>query len=157
VAKRGPKPAPTELKLLRGVREDRINPASPAVVEGDPPCPAHLDDVARSKFHELVNDLRANGVLSRTDAASIELYASTYSLWRMARDDLKEAKNLTVEGAMGGTKTNPVLSIVTTTSGLLARLQSEFGLTPSSRSRVSSTSTEPDELETFLIQTKRAK
>lgn len=157
MAKRGPKPAPTELKILRGVREDRINPASPRPVEGDPPCPSHLDDVGRAKFTELVADLKANGVLSRTDGASIELYASTYSLWRMARDELKLAENLTVAGAQGGTKLNPLLSTVSTTAGLLARLQVEFGLTPSSRSRVSSTSTEPDELETFMAQAKRAK
>ena len=43
MAKRGPKPQPTALKLLRGTRADRVNDAEPCPPPGEPAPPAYLD------------------------------------------------------------------------------------------------------------------
>lgn len=152
MAARGRKPKAPELKVLHGDRADRINQDSPAAIAGRPECPEWLkeDPVASLKWDELVDQLEQLGVLSRTDSESIALYCATYSTWRMARSELKTAESLTVAGAQGGTKLNPLNSVVASTAGLLARLQAEFGLTPSSRSRVNAQGKKADELDQFL-------
>jgi P27 family predicted phage terminase small subunit len=156
MAVRGRKPKPTELKILRGTRKDRINEAAPKKVAGVPPCPSHLDAVARAKWDELVEQLGEAGTLSRTDSESLALYCSTFSLWLLARQHVSKTQSLTVTGAQGGTKSNPILSVIAVNAQLLARLQAEFGLTPSSRGRIQSSAAAPkDELEEFVQASKR--
>jgi P27 family predicted phage terminase small subunit len=157
MAKRGPKPKPPELKLLRGVRSDRQNTSAPLAIDGDPIPPDHLDDVGLAKFAEVVAMLRENGVLSTSDSEVIALYASTFSLWKMARESINSVGDLT-SCTEHGEKINPLVTITQNNAGLLARLQAEFGLTPSSRSRVSSTAPAAvDELESFITNTRKTK
>ena len=156
MAVRGRKPKPPELKILRGTRKDRIKADAPKIVAVAPQCPAHLDDVAKAKWHELVEQLSAAGTLSLTDSEALALYCSTFSLWLLAREHISKTQSLTVTGAQGGTKSNPVLSAISSNAQLLARLQAEFGLTPSSRGRIQSNAAGPkDELEEFVAASKR--
>jgi P27 family predicted phage terminase small subunit len=150
MAKRGPKPKPKELKILDGMRSDRINALAPPAVAGDPTPPAHLDDTARIEFVRFVGDLRALGVLSRTDGGAIALYAATYSRWVKAEAAIAE-RGVFVTTPRGHIAQNPAVIVARDSIEALRRLLSEFGCTPSSRSRVSHGGIPPaDDLEVFL-------
>lgn len=148
---RGRKPIPTELKVLRGTRADRINQESPTAIQEPPACPEYLDDIARDEWPRIVAELQELGVLSHTDRAAIALYCSAFSTWVRANREIK-AGGLTVATAQGTDKTNPAVSIANQAAIQMGRLLVEFGLTPSARSRVSSGKKEApkDALTTFL-------
>lgn len=152
---RGPKPRPTALKLLEGERPDRVNAAEPRALPGRPACPRHLDETAREEWDRIVPELEELGVLSRTDGAALAIYCDTYSQWVRANRDIR-TYGMTVETGMGGLKANPAVAISRAAASLMHRLLSEFGGTPSSRSRLRAATDDgpKDALGEFLARRK---
>ena len=132
---RGPKPKPTKLKILAGEKnKDRINQHEPEAPAGRPPLPASLDDVGRRAWHALCDALDALGILSTVDAHALQIYCECYSGYRHALEEVaKMGMVLTVEGKP---RRNPYMAEVHQHRAEIMRMQSEFGLTPSSRSRL---------------------
>ena len=150
MARRGRKPKPTALKLLEGTRADRVNDREPAMPTGLPERPDYLAGPARAEWDRMIELLRSSGVLSRADGAALALYCQTYGRWREAEDNLA-LHGCVVEAVAGGAKTSPYVGIAHQCLALMHRLLVEFGLTPSSRSRIKSTVEKPkDALEEFL-------
>jgi P27 family predicted phage terminase small subunit len=156
MAKRGPKPQPAAIKLLAGVRADRI-PDAPPAVEGRPRMPDHLDQVAAEKWDEVVGALEQLGTLSRTDGDAIALYCSVFSRWIQAKEECKTG--LVVHTDLGGVKQNPAVTIAAAAERQLQTLQSELGLSPSSRGRLKLGQGEApkDDLADFLSTTNARK
>jgi len=150
MAKRGPKPKPTSIKLLKGTRKDRVNLEEPAKVAGDPICPDHLDGMGKAEFQRLVDLMRSTGVLSKVDGGALALYCQTYSRWVQAEASVSDF-GLLVATDSGSVKQNPAVAIAQQSVKTLHRLLVEFGLTPSSRSRLTVAQAQPaDKLEEFL-------
>lgn len=154
---RGRKPKPTALKLLDGTRADRINTAEPSPAKGRPERPAHLDDVACAEWDRIVPQLEQLGVLSQVDGAALALYCGAFSEMLAAEASVREYgllidTGITAEGATPGKKANPAVAIARQARAQLHRLLVEFGLTPSSRSRLKANTAERprDALEEFL-------
>lgn len=156
MAARGPKPKPTELKVLEGVRPDRINADAPRPVAGVPDCPDHLDDDARAEWFRIVPELESLGVLARTDGSALALYCDCYSQWVQANREV-QMNGLTTETAAGGLKANPAVAIGRAARAQMYRLLVEFGCTPSSRGRISVAKAEApkNELTEFLKRRKK--
>lgn len=133
--KRGPKPKPTPLKILKGTRPDRVNASEPAPIPGVPECPSDLTTLGRQKWNQLCNVLARMQILSISDADALHIYCVAFERWMLARLDLKK-KGLTVPTPGGGVKTNPSEVIRAMASREMLAILCEFGLTPSSRSRV---------------------
>lgn len=145
---RGRKPRPTELKVLAGAQPCRINEASPQLGPGRPDPPAHLDDIARAAWDQLCDHLSTMRVLTRADAAALEIYCTVYSRWRSALESIEEhgttidttiirmSDGREIPNPKGCIKTNPAVTLASTCEATLARLLAAFGLTPSDRSRV---------------------
>jgi phage terminase small subunit len=173
VAKRGRKPRPTELKVLVGTRKDRINAAEPAAPAGRPECPDYLKGYAREGWAELVEVLDRMGVLTQADGMALAIFAATYARWRRALAkldgpapdpadlglDLAELglggppDTLTDSTAAGGLKVGAYVRIAAEAERDMARMLVEFGLTPSSRSRVAVADRKPiDPLAKFKRQ-----
>jgi P27 family predicted phage terminase small subunit len=150
MAKAGRKPKPTALKLLEGTRKDRVNPSEPPRLDGEPEVPSFLDGEARAEWSRMVANLRKLGILSVAHAPTLALYCQQYS--RLVKAEAEIAKQgETITGAHGGVALNPYVRIAQDCSNFCARALSEFGLSPSSSSRITSTATAPDdELEEFL-------
>jgi P27 family predicted phage terminase small subunit len=147
---RGRKPQPTGLKILKGTRDDRVNHDEPAPPPGMPEPPDHLDKLGRQEWARICELLASMGIGSKADAPALMLYCTSYSKWLRARGDI--AKHGLTVLSKHGLRANPAVNIELTTARLMKDLLVEFGLTPSSRSRIKTTSEKPrDALEEFLV------
>lgn len=123
---RGRKPKPVALKILEGAQPCRINRNEPVVPAGSTEPPSWLDGKALDHWRELAPILREAGLLTSADRPALAQLCEAYRRWREDPDDSKA-------------------------QDLYRRLLVEFGLTPSSRSRIKTTAEKPkDALEEFL-------
>ncbi len=121
---RGRKPQPKALKLLRGTRSDRVNDREP-VYCGDLVAPTYVHASGRELWDRLVALLEPAGVVTAGDWAGLVVLCSCWELWRSNPGNVAARKDV-------------------------IRLLVEFGLTPSSRTKVSGTVNPMDDLERFL-------
>jgi P27 family predicted phage terminase small subunit len=134
----GRKPIPTTLKLIRGTaRPHRMNKDEPMPPVSVPEPPAHLDARARAKFAELAAMLARCGVMTALDADALARYCVIWGRWLDAETEIKR-KGPIVKTEAGNVIHSPYLAVANRCHRQLAQLESEFGLTPSSRSRVRS-------------------
>ncbi len=133
--KRGRKPAPTPLKILKGTRKDRINAEEPKPPVVRPERPEALDSFGRAEWDRILPELEELGILARVDGAALGLYCAAYSQW--IRADLEvQIRGLLVDTGTGGVKGNPAVTMAHMARAQMHSLLSEFGATPASRSRV---------------------
>lgn len=125
------------MKILDGDRKDRINGTEPSYPKGLGDPPAWLDDLARSAWSRLVATLDASGVSTRADAEAAALYCHSYSTWRkanaaVAKDGLTVLHQLSTEDREI-LKPHPLIAVANEAHRQMARLLSQFGMTPSAR------------------------
>ena len=150
MGKRGPKPKPTNLKILTNTRADRVNQAEPPTVAGLPEPPEVLGPVARSEWERIAPMLAAMGILATIDGTALALYCQHYERWSEAESKLREF-GLVCPTGTGSVKQSPYLTIAAAAMAAMAKILAEFGATPSSRSRVKTEKPpEEDEITAFL-------
>lgn len=148
----GRKPKPTALKVLAGNPGKRaINHAEPTPRVVMPKPPEHLSDAEKEKWKSTVRELYPLGLVTNIDKDHLAMYCTIYVRWvkaeRMVRD-----KGEIIKTAAGNIIQNPYLSIANRALDQLNKLGAEFGMTPSSRSRVKADMLTPDEkLERMLF------
>ena len=128
--KSGPKPKPDAVKALAGtLRADRVNDAQPVIAAFTevPECPYHLKGVAKRAWGHTASVLVGMGVLTQADLHGLEAYCSVYARWRAANVQL---------GKSGMPVPSPHQRVVEDCLKQMRAWMVEFGLTPSSRSRV---------------------
>jgi P27 family predicted phage terminase small subunit len=136
VGERGPAPKPTALVLLEGNPGKRpINHAEPRPRLKTPPCPEHLDADAKTEWKRLVRILRHMKLLTEADYISLGNLCQAYSTMVKAQKKLTES-GLLFKTSSGYVQQSPLLGVVNTCMETITRLCREFGLTPSSRSRM---------------------
>jgi P27 family predicted phage terminase small subunit len=136
-AKGGRPKKPTALKLLHGDFEknpNRRNKNEPSVEPGTPDCPKHLPVLARNEWRRVTSELKELRVLSQVDRSSLEQYVMCYAKWRDCITTLKKEGDFyeTEKGVVE----HPAGKALRQYAGLCHRFLCEFGMTPSSRSRV---------------------
>ena len=154
----GRKPLPTHLKLVKGTaRRHRLNKDEPKPSVAIPEPPAHLDERARGKFAAMAEMLARHGVMTELDAGALARYAVVWCRWIDAEAEIKR-RGPVVKTEGGNIIQNPFLAVANKCLLQMAQLESEFGLTPSSRSRIRMA--EPahtvDPFEDFLNRGKNA-
>src|SRR5208337_264989 len=134
--KPGPPPTPTPLKLLRGNPAKRpINTGEPKPTPAIPSCPAHLSEAAREEWCRITRELDALGLISNLDRAALAIYCDAYARWVETSEKLKQS-GLLVKSPTGFPVQSPYLAIVNKTVEQMRAFVGEFGMTPSSRSRI---------------------
>ncbi len=132
----GRKPKPTALKELAGNPGKRpLNRYEPQPRVKLPPCPAHLTKSARAEWRRMGKELLALGVLTTVDRAALAAYCVAYARWAEAEKQVEKLGTI-VKTANGNLIQNPYLAVANRAMEQMTRLASEFGMTPSSRSRV---------------------
>lgn len=132
---RGPKPKPSAIALLDGNPGRRpVNELEPKPEVGAEP-PAHLSGEAAVKWAELAPQLENLGILSQIDADLLAMYCQFYGRWVEAEQHLAE-ESLVLTGGQGGVYQNPWLAVANKAMEQMHKLGAEFGLTPSSRTRI---------------------
>lgn len=148
----GRKPKPTALKLLEGNPGKReLNQFEPKPTNGLPICPDWLTDDAKEEWERLASVMNKMGILSEVDQSAFAVYCQTWARWKEAQE------HITAEGSTyeteAGVKKNPWVAIANEWQAKLLSVCGEFGLTPSSRSRIvaaNSKETEADGMEALL-------
>src|SRR6266404_8837823 len=138
MGKRGPRPLPSRIKLLRGNPGHRpLNanePQPPAGAE----CPTWLAREARREWRRLAPWLESQGLLTLADQNAFDGYCAAYARWqRFERLTQKESADV----AIGQGYANAATKALAQLTQLLAR----FGLSPSDRNQVTAHETPSDE------------
>ena len=146
MATRGRKPKPTAIKVLEGnrskvqLKEDDMKP------EGVPVCPEWLDGVAKEEWERLAPQLITMGVLTSADTVAFAGYCQAYARWQEAEEHIS-ADGATFVTPNGYIQQTPWVSIAHTNQKIMLQFSCEFGLTPSSRSRIIASTSKGDEVD----------
>jgi len=138
----GRKPKPTALKAFSGAFEknpQRRNHREPKAPSNRPKKPRHVQGTAATQWYALVKRLEKLKILSSIDEVAIEQYALTYAAFREAEKNVrKRGSCIDYIDANGNelSKRNPADTAMIEHGRRLTQIESEFGLTPSSRTRV---------------------
>jgi len=143
---RGPAPTPTQLLHLRGSWRAKQRGAEPKPRRTRPRPPASLSDDARKVFLALARQLHAQQVAVGIDAQSLARYSDLLvDYWKAAEFVAKHGAVYVVRGKPGkdgepaqavGFRVYPQMALKLGLASELLRLEREFGLTPSARTRV---------------------
>ena len=147
----GRPPKPTAIKELAGNPGRRpLNRLEPKPRVSLPPAPSWLQGAARKEYRRVGKLLLGLRVMTEADCTALALYAKEYDRYIYANQMLDE-NGVVMRGALGAYYQSPWLHTANTAYKNLCRMLSEFGLTPSSRSRISAVP-EPSETLTLAEQ-----
>jgi len=131
----GRKPVPTAMKVLRGNPGRRpINKNEPKPKTGVPRCPAWLTPAGKKAFREMGSMLNDLGVMTEADKMALTLLCDAYAEYMEARAVIAE-KGSTYETDRG-TAVRPEVKIAQDAWKRVRGLLPEFGLSPSSRTKI---------------------
>lgn len=127
---KGPPPKPTKLKLVTGNPGKRaLNKSEPEPPPGDVECPDTLLGAAKEEWNRIAPILLEAGLFTKADRAALlcycQAFANTVEYEKLCREvgpDLALAKGFR--------------KAATVAAGQVRAFAAEFGMTPASRSRV---------------------
>lgn len=155
MAVRGRRPKPMALKILEGERADRMNFNEPRLPAGSLEPPSWLGGYALEHWIEMAPILSTAGMLTSGDRAALAQMCDDYETIRRSIDGpevLEEA------AADNWRNARTMLSNADKARDRYRRMLTEFGLTPSSRSRIRSTLEPPkNKLSSFIDARKEKK
>jgi P27 family predicted phage terminase small subunit len=133
---RGPKPTPRNLRLVKGTdRPDRMNDDEPIVEVAAPEPPDHLNDEEADKFREMAHKLARMRVMSDADVDALAMFVVSWC--RMVEADRRVHElGMVTKSPNGFPMQNPYLAIANRARKDCQSILAEFGMTPSSRTRV---------------------
>ena len=147
MGKRGPRPTPTAVLKLRGSRRAELNRNEPKPEPGVPDPPEMLDEEGLAVWDQLVPQLDAMGVLTRIYGLALSRYCVIWSQWVKATQFIQQnGTTYPIKDNDGKVKCFvqfPQVAIMHKTAQALLRLEAEFGLTPSARTRLDMTIIKP--------------
>lgn len=156
MGKRGPRPQPTKLKLLRGNpgrRPVNENEPNPAAVKGCPAPPEWLLPEAAAEWNRLAPELQSLGLLTVLDLNTLARFCQCWAHYRAADQSvIEQGRTLELKSKEGTIKSigpNPNVAIAMKMADECRRLGSMFGLDPSSRSLLGVETVKPSKLNAF--------
>ena len=140
MARTGRKPLPVEIHEMQGSykKNPQRRKDSPKG-SGRPQKPRHLDGIAAKEWTRIVKLLDKMGVLSETDAPTIEQYCEAYSDWRLAKEKVLKSGIAIVSKDKAGNviaRRNPFMIEKRQAAKQCAQILIELGMSPSSRTRL---------------------
>ena len=136
MAIRGAKPKPTRLKILTGnPGRHRINQSEPRPAVVSPQPPAYAGREIKGFYKRNAQMLADLGVMTTADVDAFELMATHFGIAIDAAKRIRK-EGLTREDDDGIERKHPLLQVLRDNSTAFRAYAVEFGMTPSSRSRV---------------------
>ena len=134
----GPSPAPTKLKLLKGVKPYRINQnePKPKSVSGKIPSgwALHMSDIAKRFWKANAPRLAAIGMLTQADLHAFRVLCGLYSDYVQLTNIIKKVGWTYMSGKIP--KKRPEVAILEKVVDNLLKYFAQFGMVPSGRSRI---------------------
>jgi P27 family predicted phage terminase small subunit len=141
------RPKPTALRVIQGNPGRRpYNEKEPKPRLGIPPCPKFLNKAARAEWRRVTPLLHEVGLLAQIDRAALAAYCQAWGRWVETEQLLSKTGTL-VKSPNGYPMPHPLLAIANKAMMQMRALLLEFGMSPSSRSRL--TSGEPNKIDPF--------
>ena len=134
----GRKPTPTVLHLARnnpGHRTLNKNEPKPVVTDALPPDGFDLSDLAKEQWEHIAQHLLNSGLLTVIDKPALVLYCEACARWMDANDKIRKT-GIVVKTPSGFPVQSPYLPIANKAFDQMKSILVEFGMTPSSRSKV---------------------
>lgn len=132
---KGRKPTPVVLRLVKGNPGRRPIPEVPVLSSEIPEKPSHLSDAAAQEWDVVAPQLHEAGLLARVDRTALAAYCQAYGRWVEAEVALKTHGTL-VKSPSGFPMVSPYLTVANKAMEQMTKMLIEFGMSPSSRSRV---------------------
>lgn len=141
MGKRGPPPKPSAVKKAQGTfHKSRSARNEVAPKPGVPPMPTWLDAEGRAEWRRVVPQLEALGILSEIDGAMLADYCAAHSLAiRATKKYQRQGPSVKINGQV---QRHPMIKVAQEARAQARLLAGEFGLSPSSRSRISAPGTD---------------
>ena len=141
MGERGPAPTPTAILKRRGSRCRNAAHSEPQPETTRPTCPRWLNKTAKAAWRQLVPLLETQGTLARIDGNALARYCVLWARWVQA-EQVIESKGSTYPlldeaGNVRCIQQRPEIAIANRLAAVLGKLESEFGMTPSARTRIS--------------------
>lgn len=158
MGRRGPAPQPTALKILNGNPGKRaINHNEPQPTKKAPKCPSWLSREAKAEWRRVAPELERLGLLTVVDGGALAAYCQAYARWKQCEEVIERdgmVSELVTDTGSTYLQQRPEVSIANKQLQVMKAFCTEFGLTPSSRSRMSLPGEKPTEsaFEGFLKQ-----
>lgn len=137
----GRKKVPTHLKIVRGsLRKSREVDNQPEPEKGKPEIRVWLTDRAQKHWKVLSEVLENMGVLTVADGDALALMCDAYAEYLEAREQVdKEGMTYETTNQSGDImiRAHPAVAIASDAWRRVRAMQTEFGLTPSSRGKIS--------------------
>ena len=130
---RGRKPTPTALTVLHGGKPK--NSREPKPRQRAPQPPEWLSDEAKEEWGRIVPQLTKLGLLTNLDGAALTVYCEAWSRYVEATKEVSRTGAL-VMGPRNSFVRNPAALVAKDAEVTLRAFCTEFGLTPSARSRM---------------------
>jgi len=141
MGRRGPAPTPSAILRARGSWRGAANKGEPKPPEGVPDRPVWLSATAGEVWEQLLRQLTPLGLASEIDANALARYCDALVRFKKAAAFIeKNGEVYTIKDKDGNVKCVlpwPQVGIYHKLAALLGKIESEFGLTPASRSRIS--------------------
>lgn len=135
----GPSPAPTALKLIKGVKPYRINQNEPKPKSVSGKIPAgwalHMSDIAIRFWKKNAPRLATAGILTEADLYAFRVLCELYACWIQITNKIRKEGETFKTGTMW--KKRPEVAIREDAEKRLLSYFAQFGMVPSGRSRIS--------------------
>lgn len=147
MGQRGPKPLPANVHALRGNASKKplaqlLDGIHPEI--SIPGCPPHLQPEAKREWKRVSVELEALGLISKIDRGALSGYCSAWAETVHCERKISEYNNADPKGEAGLVGTTPSgyqqmsiwVQIRNRAYDRMMKFASEFGMSPSARSRV---------------------
>jgi P27 family predicted phage terminase small subunit len=115
-----------------------------------PSCPSCLGEEARKEWRRLARELAELGLLTSIDRGLLAAYCQAHALWVEAVSSIQRYGTM-VKSPNGYPMQSPYVAVANKQVDIMVRIAAEFGMTPSSRTRIRVGDRTPqDPFETFL-------
>ena len=133
----GRKPLPTRLKLVKGtLRKHRVRSDEPTPGTENVAPPGYMSKAARKQWEITCPQLLDAGVMTDMDVDALAMYCEAFARWRDANEQIKKHGPV-VMAKSGFPVQSPYVAISNKAFDQMKSMLTEFGMTPSSRTRVS--------------------
>ena len=132
---KGPAPTPTNILKARGSWKVNERKDEPEYETVKPKMPAWLDKEAKKEWRQIAPQLANARVLTKVDCIALARYCQLVSRWKQAEIFLIE-HGMTYVDKFKSTHPFPQIKISKDCADQLLRMEHEFGLTPSARTRI---------------------
>lgn len=137
MGRRGPPPKPTATKVLQGTfRKDRAPAHEPKPKATLPACPQWLTPAARKEWRRVAKELAALGLLSELDRTALAMYCQALAEYLEAKAIVGD-EGITTLTDKGNVIQHPAVGVRNNAWQRVLKAAAEFGMSPSSRTRVS--------------------